>query len=342
MSTSLPSPGHNSSAASAVRARIVGDVVVVLVGLGILVALSVGLLAKYLRPPSPVVTAPTSGDVATSTQAPPVPAVELPSRVTIEPEIAIFGSVGKLRLTALSDIPKRPSIGLSSDLCPSEETTPTSIPGVAAKAAGWDVIVDQRYADYQVVIVQAGSHWVDGQGCLGNGTSVLVFLDEKLQAVAYDTTKTLTDSSFVRAQPLSDRLMRLHAVSGALAELVLNPEVIQLRPLPEFDTACNGRVRVPRIERMNYLEARNRIMAEGWDPPRRNLDPQGAVLPIDEIGQCTGSGGCSVVFSHISGDSLTIPTLRAPSDTNEDGQIDASEAPKVGGFFVSCREDRGL
>lgn len=338
MSANLPSSGRQSGSTSAVKSRVVGDVTVILAGLGILVALSTGLLVKYLRPASPVLTA-TSGDLETSVQ--PAPADEPPSKVTIDPEIAIFGSVGKLRLTALSDIPKRPSTEVSSDLCFGEKSSPSSIPGAAAVAAGWDVVADQAYAGYQVVVVQAGSRWVAGQGCLGNGTSVLVFAGERLQAVAYDAAKARTDSSLIRAQPLSDRLIRLYATSGALAELVLKPAAIQLRPLPEFDIACNGRVRIPRIERMNYLEARSRIMAEGWDLAQKDLEPQNDERPMDELGQCAGSGGCSVEFTHVSGDSLTIPALRAPADANEDGHIDASEFPQVGGFYVTCREDRG-
>jgi hypothetical protein len=201
------------------------------------------------------------------------------------------------------------------------------------------VVSDQTFGQYQVVIVQSGAHWMAGQGCIPEGTSALIFEGDALQAVAYDKNSKQTDSTLIRAQRIDDKMIRLFASDGALAELALTPTSISLRELPPFDDVCNGREQVPRIERLNYVEARRRLMSEGWQPfnGSARLDPGDPFASIaEELGRCTPLGKCSTDYSHLGGDAITVATKTAPTDTNSDGLIDIGEDPVVEGYFVAC------
>jgi hypothetical protein len=312
-----------------------GDIAVALLGMGVVVVLVVAIFAKHIEPWPASTSAPTTEpDIQSPTQPP-----NTSDEAAAEAVIAILGKAGTLRLRALSAVPTRPPATSKASTCNVETLPVSSSAGSASLAAGWDVVSDQTFGQYQVVIVQSGAHWKAGQGCIPEGTSALIFKGDALQAVAYDKNSKQSDSTLIRAQRIDDKTMRLFAFDGALAELALAPTSISLRELPSFDEVCNGREQVPRIERLSYVEARKRLMSEGWQPLNGTRIGAGDSFAsiAEELGRCTPLGKCSTDYAHLGGDAITVATKSAPIDTNGNDLIDIGEDPIVEGYFVACR-----
>ncbi len=322
--------------------RKAGDITVLVFGLGIITVLLVGIFFKFITRSSND-SIEVKSPAPQSTQS--VSAIEklentLPE--SVEEEVAISGRVGRIYLTALNDIPTRQNSGLPDMECEIKESNSTSPAALAAKASGWNVVGDEIYARFQVVMVISGSLWNADNGCLGKGASMLFFLNGKLQAVAYDGNKNWSNAVLVGMNRVSADRMRLFASNGALAEVVFGDNFIELVALPKYDFLCEDRAQVPRLERTGYIEARKELITSGWSPAESESSAQYSQENdklSQEIKMCETVGKCRINFLNESRDMLTILVKDTPKDANENGQFEDGEFPSIDNFYVTCREN---
>jgi len=190
-----------------------------LVAAGILVALSVGTLDKYVIDGARVATPPVVS-----------PSVATPVETLAPVQLAVSGRVGSLRLAAVTALPKRPGKLRSHPSCPTQLMLAESAAAAAATKAGWRVVRDQDISGYQLVVVDAGIERVRRGRCLPSGMSLLIFRGTKLAAIAYSRNgpKAVWLTSVEQIAP---NTIQLNGADEPAALLRLDPNAIQLTPL---------------------------------------------------------------------------------------------------------------
>ncbi len=216
MAAAPPSPPR-----SGVLPRSFGDWAPLLVGGIVVLALSFGIFDKYILGNGRF--APTllpAVEPATNPVSPPTPT-----------PASVSGRVGSLRVVASRQLPTRPGVLRIDRNCASSELGSISPPAGLAAKAGWRVLSEQALAGYQVVMVDAGAEsQPDGQ-CVPIGTSVLVFRETNLVAIAY-SRNTPNAVRLISMTHLGGDELRLDGTGGPAARLVLTSKTIRLMPIP--------------------------------------------------------------------------------------------------------------
>jgi hypothetical protein len=216
MAAAPPSPPRSS-----VFPRSFGDWAPLLVGGIVILALALGIFDKYVLGNGRF--APTPVPAVETTVSPVSPPTPTPASVS--------GRVGSLRVVASRQLPTRPGVLRIDRNCASSELGPISPPAVLSAKAGWRVLSEQALAGYQLVMVDAGSEsQPDGQ-CVPIGTSVLVFRETNLVAIAY-SRNTPNAVRLTSMTHLGGDEIRLDGIGGPAARLVLTSKTIHLMPIP--------------------------------------------------------------------------------------------------------------
>ena len=206
---------------SAVLPRSFGDWAPLLVSGIVILALALGIFDKYVLGNGRF--APTPLPAVETTVAPVSPPTPTPASVS--------GRVGSLRVVASRQLPTRPGVLRVDRNCASSELGPISPPAGLSTKAGWRVLNEQALAGYQLVMVDAGSEsQPDGQ-CVPIGTSVLVFRETDLVAIAY-SRNTPNAVRLTSMTHLGGDEIRLDGIGGPAARLVLTSKTIHLMPVP--------------------------------------------------------------------------------------------------------------
>lgn len=206
---------------SAVLPRSFGDWAPLLVSGIVIFALALGIFDKYVLGNGRF--APTPLPAVETTVAPVSPPTPTPASVS--------GRVGSLRVVASRQLPTRPGVLRVDRNCASSELGPISPPAGLSTKAGWRVLNEQALAGYQLVMVDAGSEsQPDGQ-CVPIGTSVLVFRETDLVAIAY-SRNTPNAVRLTSMTHLGGDEIRLDGIGGPAARLVLTSKTIHLMPMP--------------------------------------------------------------------------------------------------------------
>ncbi len=216
MAAAPPSPTR-----SAVFPRSFGDWAPLLVGGIIILALALGILDKYVL---------GNGRVAQT----PIPAVETETTSVSPPTptpASVSGRVGSLRVVASRQLPARPGVLRIDRNCGSSGLRSISPEARAAAKAGWRVLSEQALAGYQVVMVDAGAESQPDGRCVPIGTSVLVFRETNLVAIAY-SRNTPNAVRLTSMTHLGGDEIRLDGIGGPAARLVLTSRTIHLMPIP--------------------------------------------------------------------------------------------------------------
>lgn len=206
---------------SAVLPRSFGDWAPLLVGAIVVIALALGVFDKYVL---------GNGRFALA----PIPAVETtltPVSPPTPPPASVSGRVGSLRVVASRQLPARSGVLRIDTNCASSELGPISPPAGAAAKAGWRVLSERALAGYQVVMVDAGVESQPDRQCVPIGTSVLVFREAGLVAIAY-SRNTPNAVRLTSMTHLGGDEIRLDGIGGPAARLVLTSKTIHLLPIP--------------------------------------------------------------------------------------------------------------
>lgn len=206
---------------SAVLPRSSGDWAPLLVGGIVILALALGIFDKYVLGNGRF--APTPVHTVETTVTPVSPLTPTSASVS--------GRVGSLRVVASRQLPTRPGVLRIDRNCASSALWPLSPPAGLAAKAGWRVLSEQSLDGYQVVMVDAGTEsQPDGQ-CVPIGTSVLVFRETTLVAIAY-SRNTPNAVRLTSMTHLGGDQVRLDGIGGPAARLVLTSKTIDLMPIP--------------------------------------------------------------------------------------------------------------
>lgn len=160
---------------------------------------------------------------------------ERPAQTRAEPPVQALSNatsriapsrVGTVRLVSTTVLPAQKQTLLDSPGCQRSAVASPSPSAQSAIAAGWHVSQDLYHNGYQVVLVDAGVEPA-GQLCVPVGTSMLVFSVHGLVAIAYDRNgKPLTRLTSLTL--IDGQTLRLEGVQGALANIVLGKDEVQL------------------------------------------------------------------------------------------------------------------
>lgn len=215
MAAAPPSPPRSS-----VFPRSFGDWAPLLVGGIVILALALGIFDKYVLGNGRF--APTLIPAVETAATPVSPPTPTPASVS--------GRVGSLRVVASRQLPSRPGVMRIDRNCASSELVPISPPAGVATRAGWRVRSEQALAGYQVVMIDAGvESQSDGQ-CAPIGTSVLVFRETSLVAIAY--SRNMPNAVRLTAMThLGGNQIRLDGIEGPAARLLLTSKKIHLIPM---------------------------------------------------------------------------------------------------------------
>lgn len=259
----------------------------------------------------------------------------------------VSGARVGIRLAAMSELPGNDKGIVVDESCESDTTSPASEGAKLAASKGWSVDDESLVGRLTAVTISKGQEWVMGQGCFRRDMSVVLFIGSVPVAVAYADTKLEEYAGLFYTELRPDGALRLSGGQDRLADLKVAGNTIRLDPLPPLDVECKGRVKLPRIEALPYDQARNKLMANGWQPVSAGLEPDDSSvgefinLGMVEVDACsgTGMGYCAMKFKASSSDTVDVTTIGgAAYDSNENGKIDADEFPTVSDVGVNCRE----
>lgn len=148
----------------------------------------------------------------------PAPSTPLPS--------SIGGRVGSVRLVAVKELPNQTAAWDRKGIC-SQPSLPTSSAAARiAIAEGWRVTADFPVAGYQAVMVDAGAEHLNS-GCAPVGASLLIFVGERLVAIAYDRNSA-RNSKLASAQATSETSIGLFSNQTQIATVTLMDESVSL------------------------------------------------------------------------------------------------------------------
>ena len=251
---------------------------------------------------------------------------------------ASFSSVlPALDIVSFSELPGPPEGVKADDYCSHLTVTPASAAGKRVAKAGWAVTGEVTVEGLTMVSFVAGMEAGTSGSCLLSDGNIGFFLGEKLLAVAYAPESGASSIGLVEL--LGDDILRIFDgdyLPRPIGDISLKADqAVELVPLPETDTYCDGAAVVPLIYDLPIGEARQSLAAHGWEPDTTEasepLDSRSAELAengLPEVTSCSGTGFGFCNFEYASAAAgLSVITV---------GEASMPDTPAIADYVVSC------
>lgn len=252
-------------------------------------------------------------------------------------EASYTSTVPGLAIAPLTDLPPAPMNQGDREFCLHKLVPQFTTPGgEVAHFQGWGVTGEEPFGPLTAVSFVGGFTGGTSGGCELNDGNIGLFQGGDLKAVIYATDPQSTLIGFVA--PLWPDGLRIWS-GGYLAEPLadIRPDGAggaAIVPLAASETVCGGAAEVPLIYGLPILEARQRLIAAGWQPVPRAADQgvdsltTGLIAEgIPEVDECSGTGYGFCAFRY------TRPTADLSVTTAGEG---GSMSPVVG-YGEACR-----
>lgn len=232
----------------------------------------------------------------------------LVSPVGASAEIALKSEVPGLKITRLQKLPKAPQ--------PASDATCGVLPelkskgGKIAAALGWGVTGEAKLGSYDAVSFAGEFEQATGSACDISEGNVAVFDGSQLLALVY--AEKSSKLSIGRITAIKDHLRILDGdlVSMPVGEIWLEGDRnVEVKPLAAEEQVCDGAAVVPNVYGKPITDARQAIIARGWEPfqspPPSYPDPFGdsiRKMGIVETTDCAGTGFAYCSYYYRKGD----------------------------------------
>ncbi|WP_459463598.1 hypothetical protein [Rhizobium sp. No.120] len=224
-------------------------------------------------------------------------------------QIALKSEVPGLKITRLAKLPDAPASDSSGT--PSCGVLPEAKSAGAKTASdlGWGVTGEAKFGPYEAVSFAAEFDQATGSACAIDQGNVALFDGSNLFALIYaDKNSKLTIG---RITAVKDHLRILDGglVQMPIGEIRLESGNVEVKPLAAEEQVCDGKAVVPNVYGKPITEARQAIIAKGWQPfqspPPSYPDPFGdsiRKMGIVETTDCAGTGLAYCSYYYRKGD----------------------------------------
>lgn len=246
--------------------------------------------------------------------------------------ITLVDEAAGYRLGAVAQLPAAPQ-GQAQD-CSFGATQSPEAAAVAAK--GWQVVGEAMIGPFRAVSFAPGSLNGPSGSCYIDGGNLGLFEAGKLFAIVWsETDRDLSLGSLQQIAPNQLRLLDGSAPELPAADLLLTADgTLSLLPLPESESHCDGKVKLPLAWGDSLGSARPDLLAAGWQPAPTDAPSEAARALIaagfPEAEECAGSGAqyCSFNF--------TAPQAEARLRVITAGENTTAQGPSIVDYEVSC------
>lgn len=224
-------------------------------------------------------------------------------------QIALKSDVPGLKITRLAKLPEAPNSDSSG--APSCGVLPAtkSVGGKIASDLGWGVTAEAKLGPYEAVSFGGEFEQATGSACAIDQGNIALFDGSNLLALIYaDKNSKLTIG---RITAVEDHLRILDGdlVQMPIGEIKLEGGYVEVKPLAAEEQVCDGKAVVPNVYGKPITEARQAIIARGWEPfqspPPSYPDSFGdsiRKMGIVETTDCAGTGLAYCSYYYRKGD----------------------------------------
>jgi hypothetical protein len=280
------------------------------------VAIAIGLAALvYALPRSAPEKAPL---MASAPAATPQPAASGYTAASTNPDV---------KAALLADLPHAPASAPLDPYCADYSLKPQSSAGRAAAAKGWLIAGEARLGPLTAVLIVGGYEPGTSAVCYARNGNIALYDGARLVAIVYAAKGS--DVQIGSFEQIGETLrIGTSTPIAPFGDLTIHGRDISFGPISASDSVCGGRRTVPNVYGLPIVEARRKLIANGWKPVASSeevwalgaeLRAQGVV----EVSSCSGTGYGFCAFEYAAGgDRLDLTT------TDDDAE--------VGSYSVEC------
>jgi hypothetical protein len=248
-------------------------------------------------------------------------------------EVEVTSEVPTILATSLSDLPEGPGPQRQNDNCDNTFKAAKTEAGRYVEERGWGVMSEEPVGPFQ--LVSFGGEFIPGTSgsCAIHQGNVGVFEDGQIIALLY--TENETDELIGELVPKEGGALRLWTgeyLRRPVADLVVDADGLLVAALSQEESFCEGAVSVPNIYGEPITEARETLIAGGWEPIPQKDEGFGQEglhdIGITETISCagTGFGYCSYAYRNAKA-SLSLTSV---------GELYEGSVPEVVYYEVGC------
>lgn len=223
-------------------------------------------------------------------------------------DIALKSAVPGLKIARLQTLPKAPQP--VSDAPCGVVPQPKGEGGKIAAALGWGVTGEARLGPYEAVSFAGEFEQATGSSCDISQGNVALFDGSKLLALIYADKKSKLSIGTIVAIKDHLRILDGDLVQMPVGEIWLGVgRNVDVKPLAGEEQVCDGKAVVPNLYGKPITEARQAVIAKGWEPFQSPVpsypDPFGdsiRKMGIVETTDCSGTGFAYCSYYYHKGD----------------------------------------
>ncbi|KAA1183651.1 hypothetical protein FP026_06315 [Rhizobium tropici] len=223
--------------------------------------------------------------------------------------IALKSEVPGLKITRLAKLPEVPDSDSSG--APSCGVLPEtkSAGGKIASDLGWGVTGEAKLGPYEAVSFAGEFDQATGSACAIDQGNIALFDGSNLLALIYAEKNSKLTIGRITAVTDHLRILDGDLVQMPIGEIKLEGGDVEVKPLAAEEQVCDGKAVVPNVYGKPITEARQAIIAKGWEPfqsPSPSYpDPFGdsiRKMGVVETTDCAGTGFAYCSYFYRKGD----------------------------------------
>lgn len=200
----------------------------------------------------------------------------------------------KLLIARASELPMGNS-SVPEDCSYAIISSPNSEEGKYVKSKSWEVTSEVRLDRLTFISFVGRMDWMTSYRCEPMESNIAVFKDGDITHIIYTSED---DDHFIGAlSSLENGIIQVlfSASRSPIAEIKVEQELFTLQGVSSSHSYCNGTEIVPNIYNKPVREARNLLIASGWQPREHFDEPMYGARDLREAGiiealSCSGSG----------------------------------------------------
>jgi hypothetical protein len=218
--------------------------------------------------------------------------------VSAKDPIALKSEVPGLRIARLAKLPDAPDSDSSGAPPCGVLPAPKSEGARIASDRGWGVTGEAKLGPYEAVSFAGEFDQATGSACAIDQGNVALFDGSNLLALIYADKNSKLTIGRITAVKDHLRILDGNLVQMPIGEVRLGEGGnVEVKPLAAEEQVCDGKAVVPNVYGKPITEARQAIIAKGWEPfqspPPSFPDPFGdsiRKMGIVETTDCAGTG----------------------------------------------------
>ncbi|MCW3849280.1 hypothetical protein OF829_18740 [Sphingomonas sp. LB-2] len=208
---------------------------------------------------------------------------------------------------------------------------PVSPAAKLAAQKGWRVLGEERFKQFQVVLIARGGDAMTSGRCNYIDSNLAFFEGGRLIGILYPKGKDSTPIAGI--EPVDGHLRVWSTDPMALGQVNLTGTNLSYDEISGGDRVCGGKYNVPTVFGLPYAEARKKLIAAGWRalPSKEEVsqiaDYAAARRRFPELDTCAGTGYGECGYTLTAADGVTTLGVVTLGDVDD---------ATVSGYDVAC------